>query len=245
MTLLVRDNVVVSLGWGLAVAVHVGCDIQGRDVVIRDGFEPYSLPDARAGGVEDMGRTLRLLSLRDALVICRVEYKDLSLTVLALSHGNTTRWHLQVVDSIRDEMVRNIQSEARVAASIEANHGAVDKYGSLVVDGFKVEQDAAIFRPPWWNLEAGAKPHASNTRLHNTRDTALNAGWDQNLVSQRENGKIVVISRTMSRLIRPDPIQRLPGVATELWARILWPWLGADLVGPRRVKGRRPELVWY
>ena len=60
----------------------------------------------------------------------------------------------------------------------------------------------------------------------------------------REGGKIVVIPWALGRLISPDPIQRLPSFATELWARILWPWLDADLVGPRRVKGRRAELVW-
>ncbi len=72
-------------------------------------------------------------------------------------------------------MVRNVQREARVATAIEANHGAVDKHGGLVVDGLKVEQDAAIFRPTWRNLEVGAEPHVSNTHLHNARDAALDA----------------------------------------------------------------------
>jgi hypothetical protein len=62
----------------LTNSVHVSCDIQAGDIVIWDTLEPHRLPDTSAGGVKDVREPLGLLSLWDALIVSRIENKDMS-----------------------------------------------------------------------------------------------------------------------------------------------------------------------
>lgn len=155
-------------------------------------------------------------------------------------------FHSQFVGPVEIDVLRGVNGEAPVAAAVEGSLSAIDENGGLVIDSLEVEQDA-LAAPVVGNREGCREPKVGNVQLLDTRDTALNAGRDENLLVQGSGRKRRNLSRRLSEgrrsLVRPEAIEVLPLVASQLRARIIGPRIGTDLICPRSVERGRLELV--
>lgn len=128
---------------------------------------------------------------------------------------------------------------------MEANLLPVDVHGGLVVDRLEVQQHILAAVPVRGHLEGGRKPHGRRVEHLEARDGALDTARDQRLVLQRRAGDVGHVGGIAGPLVRPDAVQGQPVLPLELRARVFWPWVQADLVGPWRVERGRLELVWH
>lgn len=123
------------------------------------GFEPDALPDATARRVEDVRGFQRLFAQRGhgALGVCRVVDKDEPVMLAGKHMVQTHVVGLQLIVSIRVDILGHIDGELKVSSAMEGGILAVDKDGGLVVHSSKVEQHAVTV-PVFGDGEAGGQP---------------------------------------------------------------------------------------
>lgn len=124
--------------------MHVCVQVQIRDVVGRSRFNPHALPDTTARCIEYVRLRERLLPDWNHIWIRirRIENEDQQ---LVRSSGSR-------------QVVRDIEREGKIPASMLTHALAIDEDGSLVIDGSKVEKHPIARRPVCGHSKRSRKP---------------------------------------------------------------------------------------
>lgn len=136
------------------------------------------------------------------------------------------------------EIIGDIYSKSRVAATMERNVMAVDKNGGIIVDSAKVEQDS-VARPLARHFEGSLVPRVDGLGSLYARQAAFQAERHQDLLRQRGvERRIAELIQARGIRVRPKSVQAAPLRWGELRSRVLWPRVCAYIVSPVGVEGR-------